>query len=126
MAYQADLSPRQRAFVGLLVSGKTQEQAAQTLGVEPRTCRRYYANPAVRLALKEAQDEGLAQVCRRMSAGAGAMLDVLQAVAADVAMPPSVRVAAAKTWLDVMFRAKEMLELSQRVAALEAKMGGEK
>ena len=110
----------------LLAAGKSQAEAGRELGVTRRTANRYLQDPSVRHALSQAQDNSLGDAARRMSAGAGAMLDVLQAVAADATMPPSVRVAAAKTWLDVMFRAKEMLELSERVAELEAKMGGEK
>jgi len=120
------LAGKKAALVRLLAQGATLSAAAVGAGVGLRTAQRYMQDPLVRVALAQAQDAALGDVARRMSAGAGAMLDVLQAVAADVAMPPSVRVAAARTWLETMFRAKEMLELSARVAALEAKLGGEK
>jgi len=119
MSCEAVLSPRQRAFVALLASGKNQEQAAQVLGVQARTCRRWFASPVVRAALARAQDEALGDVCRRMSAGASDMLDVLQAVARDGDMPAGVRVRAALGWLDTMFKTKELLELVERIGVLE-------
>ena len=120
------LSGRKAKFVGLLVAGMGQAEAGRELGVTRRTANRYMQDPAVRAALQAAQDDALADTTRRLNAGASQMLDVLQKVANDSTMPASVRVAAARTWLETMFRAKELLELTERITALEVKMGGEK
>ena len=122
MTTQRVLSGRKARFVGLLASGLTQAEAAQELGITKRTANRYMQDPRVRHALSQAQDLALGDVCRRMSAGASNMLDVLQAVANDSTMPASVRVRAALGWLDVLFKARELLELTARVQAIEERL----
>lgn len=115
------LTPRQRAFVAARCTGMDAKEAASSIGLSERQARRYTATPAVRAALRSAQDESLGDVTRRMNAGSGNMLDVLEEVAQDRDMPPTVRVRAAQVWLDNAFRAREILDLAARVAALEGK-----
>ena len=119
--YAADA--RRRRAVELLVRGLSQEEAAEALEVTARTVRRYLAEPTFRVALAEAQDEALGRVARRMTAGASEMLDVLESVACDGGMPPTVRVRAALGWLAQLWRAKELQELAERVRALEEALG---
>ncbi len=116
------LRGRKRAFVAALAGGLSQADAARAVGVTPRTANRYMHDPGVRLALAQIQDAALGDVCRRMAADAREMLGVLTAVAKDAAMPPTVRVRAAASWLEMLFRAKELWELNQRVSDLEAKI----
>lgn len=113
------LTARQQAFVGALLAGLTQTEAAQTIGVTTRTATRYMAEPLVRAALSQAQGDALAQVTRRMNAGANRALDTLHDVMSDSTMPPSVRVRAALGWLEQSFKARELLEIEQRLEALE-------
>lgn len=126
MASQTDgLTPRQRAFVAARCTGMTAKDAAASIGLSERQAQRYANMPAVRVALREAQDESLCDVTRRMNAGAGNMLDVLDEVARDREMPPAVRVSAARAWLDTAFKARELLDLAQRVAELEQRLEGD-
>ena len=122
MSPKTDLSPRRAAFVAALVAGMTQAEAAESIGVRPRTCRRWFADPVVRAAVRQAQDDALGEVTRRMNAGSQDALRVLREVMQDGDMPPSVRVRAAQVWLDTAFRARELLELADRVAGLEQQL----
>ena len=122
MTYQSDLPARQRAFVACLISGLTQAEAAEVLGVKPRTCRRYYASPFVRAALAEAQDAAFGDTVRKMSATSGEAVDVLRVVMADTGMAGGVRTRAAQVLLDTAFRGRELLDLSERLARLEERI----
>jgi len=122
MTTQGVVSGRKGTFVAALTSGLTQAEAAQAIGVTRRTAQRYMTDPVVRHALSQAQDQALGDVARKMNAGANEMLDVLRAVAQDNTMPPAVRVRAALGWLEVLFKAKELLELTTRVAIIEQRL----
>jgi len=119
-----DLSPRKQAFVTALMGGMTQEEAAALLGVRPRTCRRYYADPQVRAALAQAQDAALAGVTRKATAAMIGALDTLYAIMQDTRASPSARVAAARAILESGLRFTELVTLAERVTALEQKLNG--
>jgi len=119
MTYAGDLTTRQKAFVAAMAAGLTQAEAATTIGVLVRQCRRYMATPKVRLALKEAQDDALGDVTRRMNAGSHNALAVLEAVMNDQTLNAAVRVRAALGWLETAFKARELLDLAERVRQLE-------
>ena len=122
MRSNTDLSPRKRAGVAALVSGLSKQEAAATVGVRPQTVSRYMREPLFRAALAEAQDQGLGQVTRRMSAGATTALDVLHQVMKDSAMPSAVRVRAALGWLDHAWKARELNEITERIGELERRV----
>ncbi len=124
MTCGSDLAPRQRAFVAAMVAGMTQEEAAGSIGVKARQCRRYMATPKVRLALRQAQDDALGDVTRCLNTGSNEALDVLKEVMHDKTQPGGVRIRAAQVWLETAFRARELLDFQERLAALESAGGG--
>ena len=121
---RAVLSTKQRRVIACLMRGSTKGEAAESVGVRPATVSRWMGEPLVRAALSQSQDATLAQVSARMADGANDMLGVLQAVAKDTLEKGPTRVRAARAWLGMLWRSIELGELSQRVAALEARMGG--
>lgn len=122
MSSATQLSPRQRAGIAGLVSGLDKAEVAETLGIRPQTLSRWLRQPLFRHELAQAQDAAVGDVTRRISAGAGDMLAVLSAVAQDKAMPPAVRVRAALGWLAQVWKARELGELTERLAALETQV----
>ena len=121
MALESDrLTARQRAFIAGLVAGLTPVDAGQAVGISERTVRRYMALPKVRLAIRQAQDDGLGDVTRKLNADSRQMLDVLLSLAQDPETAAGVRVSACRAWLDTAFKARELLDLTARVAELEA------
>ncbi len=117
------LSHRQRLALEALVAGQTKREAAIAGGVQPATVGRWLRDPLFRAALAEAQGQVLGDTTRRMASGARDMLTVLDAVAQDKGVSPGVRVRAALGWLGHLWRAQELHELAERIAALEARMG---
>ena len=113
------LTSRHQVAISELLTGATQTDVATTVGVKPRTVRRWLVNPMFAAALRDAQDQALGQAARRMSAGVEDALDVLAAVMNDEKMLPTVRVRAALGWLEHAWRAKELGELTERIAAIE-------
>lgn len=120
------LTPRQRALVAALASGKSGRDAARAIGMSERQFWRHMENPLVRAALVAAQDEALGDVVRQMNAGAADALEVLREVMADKRQPAGVRVRAAAIWLEQGFRAREMLDLATRLTVLEEAIGNDR
>ena len=118
------LSTRQRAFVAATVAGMTHAEAAETIGVTPRTATRYMGDPLVRAALSEAMDATFGQVTHRMAGGTNEALDVLRDIMTDGTISASVRVRAAVAWLDAAPKWREAVDLVDRVMALEQKHVG--
>lgn len=119
MAENGVLSTKQARAVAALLSSSTTAEAATAAGVGERTLVRWLADDGFRLAVREAQAEAIASAVRRLVAGLGVALDTLQAVMADAALSPAVRVRASAVWLDVSLRWSELADLELRVAALE-------
>lgn len=122
MSAKPVLSARQRAAIAHLIGGATQEMAALYTGVTPRTLRRWLEQPVFRAELHRAQDATLSGIYRELAAGATDMLTTLRTVALDGAIPPSVRVRAALGWLAQLWQARELGELTTRVAELERRL----
>lgn len=119
MSRRGELTARHRAVIEGLVQGKAKTRVAGELGIRRETITRYLRNPHFVAALRQAQDEALAGVTRRMRAGADTMLAVLATVATDKKESTHVRVRAALGWLAQLWRALELQDLSERVAKLE-------
>lgn len=113
------LRPAQRRFVERLAEGQSIAAAGKAVGVSRRTAYRWASDPKVRVTLAALQDAALGDVARRLQAGARNMLAVLETVATDTDETAAVRLRAALGWLDLSFRATELLDLAQRMAELE-------
>jgi len=113
------LSTRQRAGIAALLSERTLTDAASKAGVNRHTLTRWLRDTHFRDAVRAAQDAALADAVRRFAGGMGNAQDALQAVMNDAQAPPGVRVRAAQVWLEQECKAREMHELTERIAALE-------
>ena len=115
-----NLTPRQRRFVGALLTARTIAEAAAAVGCSARTGERWARLPAVQSALRDAQGEALAQTARRAFAALSMALDVLQNIMADPGAPTGARVSAARCVLESASRIFALQDLTARVEALEA------
>jgi len=127
MTCRSVLSARKRAFVAAITAGLNQTEAAESIGVTPRTGRRYMADPMVRAALSEAMDATFGEISVHMAAGTNDALTVIREVMLSKSISPSVRIRAAQIWLEHCQRFRELNDLANRVAELERKLsdGGE-
>ena len=119
MTSRAALTLRKRRAIECLVRGLSKQATAETVGVQPSTISRYMRDAKFVASLREAQSQALGEVGRSLVAGSRAMLAVLAKMAADETTPSSVRVRAALGWLAQVWRAVELGDLAQRIAALE-------
>src|SRR5215207_2966319 len=97
---------------------------AQVVKLSIRQVRRYLAEPAIRARIRELEDERLRAVARKAAALGGSAVVVLATIANDKGQPAAARVSAAGGLLDVMVKIGEMADLTERIAALEERLGG--
>ncbi len=116
-----ELSAKQHKALACLLSEPTIGKAAEKAGIAERTLHGWLQEPAFdaayRAARRDAVDHAIARL-QRMSSLATA---VLESIMGDREKPASTRVAAAKAALDYVLKIRELEELEQRVAALEAR-----
>ena len=123
MAHSGTLTPRKRRLVAAMMTSRSVAEAAETASISLRSAWRYLSEPAVKAALSAALDDALAAVTRRTVDAMGRALDTLEDVQKDGDASPSSKVAAARVVMVTGPRLRESTELSERVQALEEKIG---
>lgn len=110
---------RQAAITALITSG-TVEEAAEQANVSRRTMHRYLADESFKREYSEAKTRMLDGALNRLRASSLQAVDVLVAIAGDLASPPSARVSAAKAIIEMSLKAGAIEEIEARLAAMEA------
>lgn len=118
------LAPRQqRALEALLEHGEV-SAAAAAVGVNRATIRRWRQTPAFAAALREAEAEAVGDVARRLARLSSAAVAVLEGLIDEPDTPPALRLRAADLALARLVAIREHVALEERIAALEAAVGG--
>ena len=117
------LTPKQEKAISALLSQPTIEAAAASLRINPATVHRWLQEPAFADAYRSARRDAVGQAVTRLQQVSGGAVAVLVQVMADKSTPAGTRVNAAKTVLEFSFRAVELEDLAERIAALEQQMG---
>ena len=117
------LTPKQEKAITALLTQPTIEAAATSLGINPATVHRWLQEPGFADAYRSARRAAVGQAVTRLQQMSGGAVAVLVQVMADKANPAATRVNAAKTVLEFSFRAVELEDLAERIAALEQQMG---
>lgn len=111
---------RQTLLVAGLAKGLSVEEAAAEAGVSARTAFRWMAaDPAIRTEVITLQREAMARALGVLSASSRAAATTLASLS-EAAASESVRLAAARTILEVGPRLRESIDLEQRLAELES------
>lgn len=118
------LSRKAEAAIAALLVAPTIGAAAERAGVAERTLRTWLRMPAFASAFRRARAELVAAAVADLQRGAAAAVAALVAIVGDAMQPPACRVAAARVILDAGFRGAELVDLSERIAALEARLSG--
>jgi AcrR family transcriptional regulator len=133
------LTARQQLAVIALMSGQSVEGAAKEAGVARRTLTRWLATAEFRASLWQAEADTLDTAGRRLldrfEAAEGEVSRLMhgQQVVIDLTtgkpeiaggVPPSVRLAAARTVLEFALRVRELRAVEERLAHLERLMEG--
>ncbi len=114
-----NLSAQQSKAITALLTCSSITQAADEVGVTPRTLFRWLGDPTFDAAYKAAKRETVGQAIARLQQLSGAAVVVLGQVMADRRAPASSRVAAASKILDTAIKVVELEQIEQRLAALE-------
>jgi hypothetical protein len=115
---QAHRKKCEEALLLALACGASVESAARAAGLGQRTVFRRLADPAFQRRLQMLRADMVQRAAGTLTAAAAesirTLLDLLQSVNA-----PGVRLAAARTILDMGIKYREAADLEQRVTALE-------
>jgi len=123
MAGNGSITAKKRRFVAAVLASPTIVKAAEVAGVSETTAWRYLSDSTVRRELAERQGAMLAQASAGIAADMALARAVLRMVMADNGAPATARVSAERAILDCGLRLFEMVTLSDRVTALEDRMG---
>jgi hypothetical protein len=121
---EAGISPRQQREIAALLSEPTLQDAAGTAGVGERTLRRWLRQPNFSRAYLECRREAVGQATARLQQAAGEAVSALEAVMRSPKASPASRVTAARSILDLAYRAAEAEDITQRMAELETTLAG--
>jgi len=115
------LTAKQQKALDALLRGCTQEAAAREAGVSRRTLGRWMSrNVAFQQALRDAEQEALKRIQRRLVGLAEGACDALGQALRGEAQPAQVR--AADVVLARLMPLRELVEIEERLKALEEKI----
>ncbi len=114
--------PADRLLAATLATGASYAQAGEAAGCSPATVKRRMAEPAFRARVEELRSDHVRRVELRLGELAGAALEALEALLADVGAPAQ-RLGAAKAVLEGVLRFREAGETERRLDDLEARLG---
>lgn len=121
------LSRNQERVISILLSEPTLTAAAKKAGVTELTLYRWFKQADFATAYREACRQVVDTAIGSLQAACAEAVDTLRVIMADVQAPASSRVTAARTVLEMAFKAVELEDIEERVSALEqASSSGER
>lgn len=124
MAGHSKRPQRQEAFLAALLTHPTIVLAAKAAGISEPTATRWLKDQDFQNRYAEAKRQAFGEVLALLQRSMLGAVITLQDVMLDVEARPTTRVMAAGKLLELGLRAHEQYELEQRIAALEAAIGG--
>lgn len=112
---------KQRAISALLTS-KTTTEAAAAAAVDRTTIARWLKEDSFKQALREAEAEIVGDTVRRLVSGNQTALDIIEDLMGDNTVKANIRLRAADLWLDHSWQFKQLIDMENRLAELEAKL----
>jgi hypothetical protein len=119
MSWSGALSPTQRRALEVLMVGASTAATARYCQVSPRTVERWKRQPAFREALRQAQQDLLAQVNAQALARCLSAVETLYQVMANPQASASAKVAAAATLLAHVLKVQDQLVLADQLRQLQ-------
>ena len=107
-----------RALAALL-SEKTIAQAATKASVSESTLLRWLAEPSFKSRYRDARRQVVELAVTGLQQATGQAVETLVEIIGNIAAPQAARVSAAKTILDFAVKGVELVDLAERVEALE-------
>jgi hypothetical protein len=122
---QTGLSDKQRRAIAALLSEPTIRQAAESSKVSEATLYRWMADSQFAAALREARGRAFESMLNSLQAASGKAMETLNNVMDDEEASAAARVTAARTILEMSLRARDLIEVENRLRALELKLIGD-
>ena len=115
----AKFGRKMEAAVAALLTHRNVEEAAQAVGVAPKTLIRWQQIPEFQAALRKARRDAYGNSIGRLQQGSAAAVSTLLKVMVDPSTPASTRVRAAESVLNHSEKAIELEDIEARLADLE-------
>lgn len=112
-------------LIEVLLSTRTQREAAMRLGISTRSLQRWIRHSAFQREFTEAKQQMLRQGLARLRADSASAAATLSEIAGDGDAPPGVRAGAAGKILDLSLRAAEFEDFETRLERLEESLKGD-
>jgi hypothetical protein len=123
---KSELNTNQRKALVALLAEPTVKAAAESCGLAERTLFCYLSDETFKAELRARQDAILSSVTSALVGLSGSAVQTLRDLLESKTATDSVKCRAALGWLRHTRDAVELADLSDRVAALEQKIGGGK
>ncbi len=114
------LSRKQELAIAALLQCPTLAAAAKQAGIGEATLWRWLQRSEFEAAYRVARYASVEHAITQLQQGTGQAVDTLRTIMGDGEAPPSSRVAAAKTVLDLALKLRETEGLEERLTTLEA------
>jgi hypothetical protein len=105
--------------IAALMAGRSMRQAAEDCGIGYRTLKEWFASPWFQAEYSTAKKQLLDATINQLRTIGSEAVSGLYDVVTNVANPASARVSAARAILEVLLRAIEVQDISERLARLE-------
>jgi len=119
-----ELEPKQQQAIIALLTQPTITGAAESIGINPKTLHEWLKQPDFREAYAEARDQTMDQAITRLQQAISKAIDTLIAIMGSDLAKDAARVTAARTILDMAFKAYELEQIAERLTKLEARLEG--
>ena len=119
MSENDKLTRNQRRAIPALLSHRSISEAAESIGLADRTIYRYLEEKHFREALTEAERASIDEAGLRLLGGQDKALSVLEGIMDNPRADNSNRRLAAKGWLDLVLKWRELWNVEDRLEALE-------
>ena len=115
----AKFGRKKEEVIAALLTHRSVEEAARTVGIDPSTLLRWLEIPEFKAAFRKARREAVHQSVARMQHATGAASVTILKLMTDPNVPAAVRLRAAECVFDRAIKGIELEDIAARVTALE-------
>lgn len=119
---RSKLTAKQQRAIEALLSEPTVQAAAKAAGVSKATIFRWLGDSVFSEAYRDLRGRLLESTLAALQQASGDAVKTLREVMEGAILHPSARVSAARTLLEMSLKAREVLEVEERLKALEARL----
>jgi hypothetical protein len=116
------LTPRQRRVIEFLLIEPCITASAKKAGVHRATIHKWLLDPAFASALAKARRQAFERLLDQVPAALTSAISLLRSVVEDPVADAGLRVRAAGLLLNLMARGEDLMELTERLGAIETRL----